>query len=54
VACLQVALETKEGLIFRGEILDRSPARGLAGKLKRWSERKELSRLMKEKQGKGK
>ena len=51
-ACLQLALTTKEGLEFRGEVLDRSPARGLVGRLRRWSEKKELSRLMK--QGKAK
>lgn len=52
VACLQAALATKEGLMFRSEILDRAPASGLAGKIKRWSEKKQLNRLLKEKQGK--
>lgn len=46
--CLQAALKTKQGLIFRGEIIDRSPARGLMGKLKRWSDRKDLSRRLKQ------
>ena len=53
-ACLQKALATREGLEFRTHILDRTSQAGLIGKLKRWSERKELSRLMKEKKGKRK
>ena len=54
VACLKAALTTKEGLTFRGEILERSSAKGLGGRLRRWSEKKQLSRLMKERPGKGK
>lgn len=50
--CLKAALATREGLVLRGEALERTPARGLVGRLKRWSERKELGRLMKEKEGK--
>jgi hypothetical protein len=45
-ACLQAALKTKEGLKLRSEVLDRVPAKGLSGKLRRWSEKKQLSRLM--------
>ena len=52
VDCLRVALATKEGLMFRSKILDRAPAGGLAGRIRRWSEKKQLSRLLKEKQGK--
>ena len=52
VACLKAALATKEGLMFRSEILDRAPATGLAGRIKKWSEKKQLHRLLKEKQGK--
>lgn len=44
-SCLQAALQTEEGFRLRREVLDRSPAEGLMGRLKRWSERKELSRL---------
>ena len=51
-ACLEAALTTKQGLEFRGELLLRIPASGLVGRLKRWSEKKELNRLMKQKQGK--
>ena len=50
-ACLQAALHTREGLDLRREVLDRSPAKGLVGRIKRWSERKELSRRMREKEG---
>lgn len=49
-ACLQAALRTKEGLLLRSEVLDRVPATGLSGRLRRWSEKKQLSRLIK-KQG---
>ena len=45
--CLQTALKTEEGFQLRSEVLDRSPANGFLGNLKRWSERKELSRLSK-------
>ncbi len=46
-ACLQASLKTKEGLLLRSEVLDRVPATGLSGKLRRWSEKKQLSRLIK-------
>lgn len=49
VPCLQAALNTKEGLAFRGEVVDRDPPSGLAQRLRKWSERKQLSRLMKQK-----
>ena len=48
--CLQTALSTKEGLELRGEMLDRTSAVGIMGRLKRWSERKDLSRLKKSKE----
>jgi hypothetical protein len=44
-ACLQAALATKEGIALRNQVLDRAAARGLVGRLKRWSEKKALSRL---------
>ena len=47
-ACLQTALQTKEGFALRGEVLDRSPTKGLRARLMRWSEKKRLSELMKE------
>ncbi len=46
--CLKDALATKEGLEMREEILDRAAASGLMGRLQRWSQKKELSRLIKE------
>lgn len=43
--CLQAALKTNDGFKLREEVLDRQPAGGLVGKLRRWSEKKELNRL---------
>jgi len=45
-ACLEAALLTKEGLDFKSEILKRAPAEGLVGRIRRWSEKKMLSKLM--------
>lgn len=50
-SCLQAALDTKEGLMFRNEVLDREPAVGVVGRIKRWSERKTFSRLINLKEG---
>lgn len=44
VSCLKAALDTREGAEMRAEILERAPARGLVGRIKRWSQRKALSR----------
>ena len=46
--CLQKALNTEQGLVFRTEIIERSPPRGLISRLKRWSERKDLNRRLKQ------
>ncbi len=46
--CLQSALCTKEGMTFRAELLERNPATGIAGRIRRWSEMKDLNRRMKE------
>jgi len=45
VQCLKKALETKEGISMR---LDKKPVqeKGLKSLIKRWSERKSLSRLI--------
>ncbi len=51
-ACLQAALDTKQGLEFRNELLDRIPVSGLVGRFKRWSEKKELNMLIKREKGK--
>ena len=45
--CLQAALNTEQGLVFRSEIIERFPPVGLIGRLKRWSERKDLNRRLK-------
>jgi len=49
--CLQAALQTEEGFELRSQALDRSSARGLVGRLRRWSEKKELSRLKESRKG---
>ncbi|MCJ7596403.1 MAG: hypothetical protein MUO52_16670 [Desulfobacterales bacterium] len=48
VECLKAALSTTEGLEMREEIMDRRPVSGLIERLKRWSEKKELSHMIKE------
>ena len=50
-ACLQAALQTEEGFELRSQALDRSSARGFVGRLRRWSEKKELSRLKASRKG---
>lgn len=47
--CLKAALVTREGLEMRSQNLERMVEIGLVGRLKRWSRKKELSKLMKEK-----
>ncbi len=49
--CLKAALKTEEGVELRSEILDRTPATGLLGRIRRWSERKSLSRLKNKERG---
>jgi hypothetical protein len=46
--CLQKALSTREGLEFRASLLERMPVVSIGDRIKRWSQRKELSRRMKE------
>lgn len=48
VLCLRTALSTKEGLELREEIVDRAAGTGMASRLQRWSQKKTLSRLLKE------
>ncbi len=50
--CLQYALKTEQGLVFRSKIIDRAPAKGLVARLKRWSDKKDLSRRLKQEKGK--
>jgi len=54
ISCLKEALSTKEGLEMRAENLDRAGDSGMIGRLKRWSQKKELSRLMEEQKKKKK
>ena len=49
-SCLQTALTTKKGLGLRNEVIDRAPVKGIAGRLKRWSEKKTLTQLIKQKE----
>jgi hypothetical protein len=51
-ACLQAALSTRQGVALRIEALDRAAPVGIVGRVKHWSERKALVRLMKVKKGK--
>ena len=46
IECLRAALDTREGLAFRGEVIDRSAQKGFVGRLKRWSDKKALHRRM--------
>jgi hypothetical protein len=45
--CLKAALVTKEGVEMREEIIDRAAAGGAMGRYQRWSQKKQLSSLMK-------
>ncbi len=49
--CLQSALKTRDGFALREEVLGRQPVGGVIGRLRRWSEKKELSRLSKRERG---
>jgi hypothetical protein len=44
-ACLHAALQTEEGFELKSQVLDRSSVYGFVGRLRRWSEKKELNRL---------
>ena len=50
-ACLQAALKTEEGFELKSQVLDRSSAGGFVGRLRRWSEKKELSKRNKPNRG---
>ncbi|SPD73907.1 conserved hypothetical protein [uncultured Desulfobacterium sp.] len=51
VDCLKASLDTQEGLAFKSRIMERSPAHGFMNRLKRWSDRKELSMRLKKPRG---
>lgn len=54
VPCLKAALSTREGIEMKAEMLDRHAANGFINRLRRWSQKKELSRLMKKERKKRK
>ncbi len=47
--CLKKALDTKEGYKMRSDNLEKMPPEGILGRIKRWSQKKELNRLAREK-----
>ena len=49
--CLQAALQTQSGFQLKSEALDRSSSGGFLGRLKRWSDKKELSKRNKQHKG---
>ncbi|HKI50251.1 MAG TPA: hypothetical protein VKA69_13045 [Desulfobacteria bacterium] len=54
IECLQAALQTEQGFQLKSEALDRSSSGGLVGRLKRWSDKKTLSKRRKLQKGVGK
>ena len=46
--CLKKAIDTKEGVKMRSDNLEKIPHEGIMRKVKRWSQKKELSRLTRE------
>jgi hypothetical protein len=44
--CLRAALASSDGLELREDLLEKRSAGGFIGRIKRWSEKKTLSRLM--------
>ena len=47
VACMKAALASPVGIEMQWGLLERDPEKGWRGRLKRWSERKELNRRQK-------
>jgi hypothetical protein len=52
ISCLKEALNTSEGIEMRSKNLERMPSGGLLGRVQRWSQKKELSRLANKKRKK--
>jgi hypothetical protein len=48
VPCLRAALHSPDGIKMRAEMVDRAPGKGLRGRLRMWSIRKELHRMEKD------
>ena len=54
ISCLKAALGTKEGLEMRSQNHDRAASDGMIGRLRRWSQKKELHRLIQQEKEKKK
>jgi hypothetical protein len=52
VSCLKEAITTKEGLEMRTQLLERAEQGGLIGRFQRWSQKKHLSRQIRERKEK--
>jgi hypothetical protein len=48
VSCLKEAINTREGFEMRTQLLERAEQGGLIGALQRWSQKKHLSRRIRE------
>lgn len=48
VSCLKEAIQTREGVEMRTRLLERAEEGGILSKIQRWSERKHLSRQIRE------
>ncbi len=46
--CMRAALKTREGFHLQEDAVDRSVESGLRGRVRRWSRKKELERLARE------
>ncbi len=49
--CLKTALSTEEGIEFRVGLMEQRPSRGFMARIRRWSEKKTLSRLKEKRKG---
>lgn len=52
VSCLREAITTREGLEMRAQLLERAEQGGLIGRFQRWSQKKHLSRRIRERKEK--
>jgi hypothetical protein len=52
VVCLRTAIDSEEGISMRVERLDQTSLGGFKGRLRRWSEKKELNRKIEKKRQK--
>lgn len=49
IDCMRAAMKTKEGIRMQDALLERSAESGLRGRIKRWSRRKEIERIARDK-----